>query len=138
MAGPASARRSFAALVTFACAFVAGALPLAGQARTASTSQESDGDTVQSDIDPTRPVLFSIRPESYTLAQGAEQRVLIFRYDARVFAARRFFGGLPGVILRLEAPVVRADANGQHAFGMGDAYGRTGRPPRRARPDSGR
>lgn len=82
MSGPASAGSYFAALVTFAFVFVAGVLPLAGQAQTASASQESEGDTVQSGIDPTRPVLFSIRPEFYTLAQGAEQRVLIFRYDA--------------------------------------------------------
>lgn len=123
MTGPARLRSYVATIVTFAFAFVAAGSLLAGEAQTASAFQESEGDTVQSDIDPTRPVLFSIRPEFYTLAHGAEQRVLIFRYDARVFATRRFLSGLPGVILRLEAPIVGADANGQHAFGMGDAYG---------------
>src|SRR5512142_2129221 len=111
MTGPAHLRSYVPAIVTFAFAFVAAESLLTGQAQTAPAFQESEGDTVQSDIDPTRPVLFSIRPEFHTLAQGAEQRVLIFRYDARVFAARRFFGGLPGVILRLEAPIVGADVN---------------------------
>ncbi|HZT75862.1 MAG TPA: hypothetical protein VFA27_04335 [Vicinamibacterales bacterium] len=88
-----------------------------------SPSQASEDDTAQSDVDPTRPVFFSIRPEFYTLAHGAEQRVLVFRTDAAVLKTQRFFSGLPGVILRFEAPVVGSDANGQHAFGVGDAYG---------------
>ena len=97
--------------------------PAPARAQTTAASGEPAAGTLQSDSDPTRPVFFSVRPEFYRVADGIEQRALILRYDSAFLATRRIGRGLPGVVVRFEAPLVAADLHREHRGGFGDAYG---------------
>jgi hypothetical protein len=80
-------------------------------------------EAVRSDSDPTSPVFVSIRPEFYRIGDGVEQRAMVFRFDAAVLQGRKLFAaGMPGLIVRVDAPVMRADVNGSSGVGVGDVY----------------
>ena len=76
----------------------------------------------RSDSDPTRPILFSVRPEFYNAEGGAWRSLFIARYDAATMRNRRWFGGQRGMLLRFEMPLVAASAGGAVSNGLGDAY----------------
>jgi hypothetical protein len=86
--------------------------------------EEAAAAALKNDSDPTRPVLFSIRPEFYHPTSKVTQAAQIFRYDQAALRARRFLPGKRGVILRFELPITEThvdDVPGQ--AGLGDAYG---------------
>ena len=79
---------------------------------------------MRNDNNPTRPVLFSIRPEFYGPSDDVKQAALIFRYDQAALRARRFLPGKRGVVVRFEVPIAATDvANTTTSVGLGDAYG---------------
>ena len=79
---------------------------------------------VESDSNPTRPVLFSIRPELYSPSAEVTQAALIFRYDQAALRKRRWLPGERGVVLRFEMPLAYTHAGGTlQQTGLGDAYG---------------
>jgi hypothetical protein len=81
-------------------------------------------ETSDSDEDPTRPVFISVRPEFYEMGDGVDRRLLVVRYDARVWPTLRVLGrGAPGILLRFEAPLVDVNVRGARATGLGDIYG---------------
>lgn len=79
---------------------------------------------VRTDSDPTRPILFSVRPEFYNADGGAWRSLFILRYDAATMRNRRWLGGRRGMLLRFEVPLVSASAPSFGVSnGLGDAYG---------------
>lgn len=89
---------------------------------TAPPAHTPPDDDLKTDTDPTRPILFSIRPEFYSFGPDVYQESLILRYDTATFRQRRLFAARTGLLLRLEAPVVMSHTRaGTHA-GLGDAY----------------
>lgn len=109
-------------MVTRLIAIIAVAACCAATAAPVS-AQTAPSDVVRSDSDPASPVFVSIRPEFSTIGDGVEQRSLVIRYDARILGRQRIGWGVPGVILRFEAPIAAADVNGAAAKGFGDSYG---------------
>ncbi len=85
------------------------------------------------DSDPTRPVLFSIRPEFFSIDDGVWRLQVVNRYDAALWRNRRWLGGRRGMLLRFEAPISTTEtpATGQQA-GLGDMYGQMLTLPRLA------
>jgi hypothetical protein len=78
---------------------------------------------LRNDSDPTRPVLFSIRPEIYSPRSDVTQTALIFRYDRAQLAKRRWLPGRRGVITRFEMPLSTTAVSGATTqAGLGDAY----------------
>ena len=109
-------------LVSLVAALLVSTTP--GQAHgQATASQNPAQDKVESDSDPARPVLFSLRPEFYTLGDGIHQRVLVARIDAVAARTQRIIRGAPGILLRVDVPIVGADVGARHQAGLGDAYG---------------
>ena len=89
---------------------------------TAGTALAQSGD--RSDNDPTRPILFSIRPEMYRFAGDVWRSQIVARYDTAMMRKRRFFTGHRGLLLRFELPFVAAGAPSvPGSQGLGDAYG---------------
>ena len=75
------------------------------------------------DADPTRPILFSVRPEFYHVAGGIWRMQAIGRYDQATMRQRRWFGGKRGLLLRFEVPLVSADTPAtSRSSGLGDSY----------------
>src|SRR4029079_8345583 len=86
--------------------------------------EEALAGAVKNDTDPTRPVLFSIRPEFYNPSPTVTRAALIFRYDQAALRARRWLPGKRGVILRFEVPLAETHVgNTPRRAGLGDAYG---------------
>jgi len=78
----------------------------------------------RSDSDPTRPILFSVRPEFYNAGGGVSRSLFIVRYDAAMTRRRRWLGGKRGLLLRFEMPLASAGAPSRGVEnGLGDAYG---------------
>jgi hypothetical protein len=101
---------------------LAGAAPARSQ--TAQAPEDAVATAVKNDTDPTRPVLFSIRPEFYNPSPTVSQASLIFRYDQATLRARRWLPGKRGVILRFEVPLAETHVDGTaRRAGLGDAYG---------------
>lgn len=89
----------------------------------AQTDASPDTGATVTDSDPTRPVLFSIRPEIYKPSEDVTQAALIFRYDRATFVKRRWLPGRRGVIVRAELPMRQTRNDGSSAeTGIGDAY----------------
>jgi hypothetical protein len=81
-------------------------------------------EAARTDSDPTRPILFSLRPEFYSVADGVWRAQVVIRYDTAVVRQRRWFSGRRGMLLRFEAPVVTGDTPSiDTQAGLGDAYG---------------
>jgi len=100
---------------------VAGATRASTQEQTAAPDQPSAA--VENDANPTRAVLFSLRPEIYRPADGITQAALIVRYDQASLRQRRWLPGKRGVVLRFEVPVAYTDAgDALQQSGLGDAY----------------
>jgi len=100
---------------------VAGAAPARGQ--TPQGPETAVADAVKNDTDPTRPILFSIRPEFYNPIPGVTQAALIFRYDQAALRQRRWLPGKRGAIFRFEMPLAYTQAGGAlQQTGLGDAY----------------
>lgn len=77
----------------------------------------------KSDSDPTKPILFSLRPEFFHAEGGVWRTQVVARYDQAVVRNRRWLGGKRGMLFRLELPVATADAPGvSQATGLGDGY----------------
>jgi hypothetical protein len=74
------------------------------------------------DSDPTRAILFSVRPEIYKPNDDVTQAALIFRYDRAMLVKRRWLPGRRGVIVRAELPMLRTQADDNAEAGIGDAY----------------
>jgi len=101
---------------------VVAALACPIRAQTADTAAKEDN-AVHNDSDPTKPVLFSIRPEIYNPSSSVTQTALIFRYDRAQLAKRRWLPGERGVIMRFEMPVSTTAVSGATTqAGLGDAY----------------
>jgi hypothetical protein len=78
----------------------------------------------RSDSNPMRPILFSVRPEFFKVADDVWRMQLVARYDTAVVRNRRWLGGRRGMLLRFELPLVSADTPSITAqTGLGDAYG---------------
>jgi hypothetical protein len=110
----------------FGVVAVLGALccPTAAQGQgSPGAAAAQDGTTLRNDSDPTRAVLFSIRPEFSWPREDVTQSVLIFRYDQAALRRRRWLPGRRGVILRFEAPIAHTRiADTANEIGVGDAY----------------
>jgi len=116
----------FAPIRTTAAAAIACVLLLSGRSAIAQTAQTGE--------DPTRPILFSVRPEFYRVADDIWRLQATGRYDAAISRNRRWLGGRRGLLLRFEVPLPVAEhpAFGVHA-GLGDAYGQVLIVPRLSR-----
>jgi hypothetical protein len=116
-------RRWRAELVSVATlGFILCATPATAQTQT--PPPRADPAENAHDSDPTKPVLFSIRPEFSRFDADFSRLTLIFRYDRAQFAKRRWLPGRRGTILRFEVPLARMqvdEAAGE--MGLGDAYG---------------
>ena len=89
--------------------------------------------TTPTDSDPTRPILFSVRPEFYRITGDVDRMVLISRYDAATLRNRRWLGGSRSMLLRLELPIATAHGAGENeSAGLGDGYGQVLLVPRRS------
>jgi len=73
--------------------------------QTPQNPAEAAGNILRNDNNPTRPVLFSIRPEFDNPSEDVKQAALIFRYDQAALRARRF---LPRVELPARGASFRA------------------------------
>lgn len=81
-------------------------------------------DKAGADSDPTKPILFSLRPEFYQVADSVRRLQVIARYDAAIVRQRRWFSGKRGLLLRFEVPVAATDAPSiDTKAGLGDIYG---------------
>jgi hypothetical protein len=78
----------------------------------------------KTDSDPTKPVLFSVRPEFYRVDDNIWRTQVIARYDQATLRNRRWAGGKRGMLLRFELPMVTAEtpADTSGSTGLGDAY----------------
>ena len=77
----------------------------------------------RTDSDPTRPVLFSVRPEYFGVGDGIWRSQIIARYDQAALRKRRWLSGQRGLLLRFEVPVAFAGASGRaSSAGLGDTY----------------
>jgi hypothetical protein len=106
-----------------AVAVVAGAAHVRGQTPQDQTAEAADEELTE-ETNPTRPVLFSIRPELYNPSSTVTQASLIFRYDQAMLRARRWLPGKRAVILRFEVPIAETHVVGTtRQAGLGDIYG---------------
>src|SRR5262245_11069785 len=95
------------------------ALSLAAGAR--ATAQEPEQEQAD-DSNPTRPVLFSLRPEWYSRTPDVTQAAVILRYDQMVLRGRPWVPGRRA-ILRFELPTTTIRVTGVPTqTGIGDAY----------------
>jgi len=86
-------------------------------------AQESAAVVTTTDSDPTKPVLFSLRPEFYRVDDGLWRAQVIARYDQAMLRNRRWAGGKRGIIMRFELPVAAAETPSTSSTGgLGDAY----------------
>jgi hypothetical protein len=88
----------------------------------AGPPEQAQGKIFRNDSDPTRPVLFSLRPEIYNPSPTVTQTAMIFRYDRAQLAKRRWLPGKRGVLLRFEMPLSTTAVTDQTKAGLGDAY----------------
>ena len=88
----------------------------------AQAPEQKIAEPIRNDSDPTRAVLFSIRPEFSWLNAEVSRSALIFRYDYAALRQRRWLPGRRGVILRLEIPIAQTSTASTDAVGLGDAY----------------
>jgi hypothetical protein len=88
----------------------------------AQAPEQKIAEPIRNDSDPTRAVLFSIRPEFSWLNADVARSALIFRYDYAALRQRRWLPGRRGVILRLEMPIAQTSTASTDAAGLGDAY----------------
>ena len=88
----------------------------------AQTPEQESADTIRNDSDPTRAVLFSIRPEFSWLNTDVSRSAVIFRYDHAALRQRRWLPGRRGVILRFEMPIAQTNTASSGETGLGDAY----------------
>lgn len=95
---------------------------LSAAAARAQGPEQKIAQPIQNDSDPTRAVLFSIRPEFSWLNADVSRSALIFRYDYAALRERRWLPGRRGVILRLEMPITQTDTPSTDQIGLGDAY----------------
>jgi hypothetical protein len=110
------ARAVLAALAIFV-------MPAGGLAQTATNPPDQPSAAVENDANPTRAVLFSLRPEIYRPSEGVTQAALIFRYDQASLRQRRWLPGKRGVLLRFEMPVSYTNSGDTvQQAGLGDAY----------------
>jgi hypothetical protein len=76
---------------------------------------------LQNDSDPTRAVLFSVRPEFSGHDSVVNRTALIFGYYAAL-RQRRWLPGKRGVILRFEMPLAQTDIGASAETGLANAY----------------
>jgi hypothetical protein len=96
---------------------------VSAQTAGSTPEQEQPNAAVENDANPTRAVLFSLRPEIYRPSEDVTQAALIFRYDQASLRQRRWLPGKRGVILRFEMPVLYTHAGDTiQQGGLGDAY----------------
>ena len=88
----------------------------------AQAPEQEPADVIRNDSDPTRAVLFSIRPEFSWLNADVSRSALIFRYDYAALRQRRWLPGRRGVILRFEMPIAQTSTASTGETGLGDAY----------------
>jgi hypothetical protein len=94
-----------------------------GLGQPAKNSPAAAANVLRNDSDPTRPILFSLRPEIYSPNRDVTQTALIFRYDRAQLGQRRWLPGKRGVITRFEMPLAStAVSGGATQVGLGDAY----------------
>jgi hypothetical protein len=75
------------------------------------------------DSNPTRPVLFSIRPEWYSRTPDVSQAAVILRYDQAMLRNQPLLLPRSGLILRFELPTTATHVTGVPTqTGIGDAY----------------
>jgi hypothetical protein len=92
---------------------------MAGALATVAQAQDT-----RSDSDPTRPILFNVRPELYDAGNGAWRSLFIIRYDTAMMRNRPWLGGRRGMLLRFELPLATASTPSSGLVnGLGDAYG---------------
>jgi|1186.fasta_scaffold63887_2 hypothetical protein len=114
--------RAIARRIGIAVALVA-ACASRGLAQPAENPPAAAANVLRNDSDPTRPVLFSLRPEIYSPNRDVTQTALIFRYDRAQLRQRRWLPGKRGVISRFEMPLTTtAVSGGATQVGLGDAY----------------
>jgi hypothetical protein len=94
----------------------------AAGAASAQGREQKFAEPLQNDSDPTRAVLFSVRPEFSWLNSDVSRAALIFRYDYAALRQRRWLPGKRGIILRFEVPVAQTDIGSSTETGLGDAY----------------
>jgi hypothetical protein len=88
----------------------------------AQAPEQKTADAIRNDSDPTRAVLFSVRPEFSWLNADVSRSALIFRYDHAALRQRRWLPGRRGMILRFEMPIAHTTTAASDEFGLGDGY----------------
>jgi hypothetical protein len=88
----------------------------------AQAPEQQTADAIRNDSDPTRAVLFSVRPEFSWLNADITRSALIFRYDHAALRQRRWLPGRRGVIMRFEMPIAQTSTASSDELGLGDAY----------------
>lgn len=77
---------------------------------------------VQSEDDPTRPIVFSIRNEHRDISGDAWANTTIFRFDKLILTGIGAKGGAKGFIVRFDLPFLATHAGDKTESGLGDIY----------------
>ena len=85
---------------------------------------------MQTDEDPTKPILYSIRNEYRDLRNGAWADTLLLRVDRLSFRNLKNKGGAKGLILRADIPLNTVHNGTTTRTGLGDFYGQALYVPR--------
>lgn len=75
-----------------------------------------------SEVDPTKPILFSFRNEYKDLKNGNWADTVIFRYDRFALRNLRIKGGGKGFVLRIDVPLNTVHRGTDTKAGLGDVY----------------
>ena len=95
------------------------------------TPQPSAGEGAEDD--PTKPLAFSIRKEYRNLRNDAWANAVVFRVDHVAFKNLHNRGGLRGLILRFDVPLVTVHVGQTTRTGLGDIYAQAIYVPRATR-----
>lgn len=77
---------------------------------------------VLSEVDPTKPILFSVRNEYKDLKNGNWADTVLFRYDRFALRNLRIKGGGKGFVLRVDVPLNTVHRGTVTKTGLGDIY----------------
>lgn len=75
-----------------------------------------------SEVDPTKPILFSLRNEYKDLKNGSWADAVVFRYDRFALRNLKIKGGGKGMVLRIDVPLNTVHRGTETKAGLGDVY----------------
>lgn len=77
---------------------------------------------ILSEVDPTKPILFSVRNEYRDLKNGNWADTVLFRYDRFALRNLKIKGGGKGFVLRVDVPINTVHRGTVTKTGLGDVY----------------